>query len=611
VKRHSALLAALVAFLLLVTASAASAATTHYASKDGTGTAPCTDSGHPCLLTTAVGTAGVGDKVSVAPGTYAGLPGVATLQNGVEIAGQPDAAKPVLQSTIGGVNLMGANDTLRHVAIETSGLGAGVSAGSGATVSDVDVTASGSCVAVSGPGVTIEDSKLTLTTTGFGSCISAFPPLGDNFTIRNVGVKSTAPTASPVPTALVNLLSGGAQVDRLVVDNPKGPAVQIASGIFLGTTTPSVMRRSRLTGTNTTIGLPALTVGSQATVTDTLVQAGGTGATPTTAIQATGGKLRNVTAIATGTGSRGLQATSFLGPTPANTSVKNSILRGDGADVAVDPSVGGIASPPGCTIGTPGCIMIGGIGGGDLTINKSNFRTSTGTLNAASGGNQTADPMFTNAAAGDFHPQAGSPAIDAGTDDADNGTKDLDGNDRKLGSAVDMGAYEFVPPAPPAQQQPSAPANTGEPANIPAPVVVDLIAPTLGNVAITNKTFKVGKGATAVAARAKTGTVFVYSLTEPGAVSIAIQIAQPGKRQGSSCVKPTRKLRKAKKCTYYKTVGTLTRGGIGGTNAVPFSGRIGTKALKPGSYRAVFSAVDLAGNKSVKTPSVNFKIVKK
>jgi len=48
-----------------------------------------------------------------------------------------------------------------------------------------------------------------------------------------------------------------------------------------------------------------------------------------------------------------------------------------------------------------------------------------------------------------------------------------------------------------------------------------------------------------------------------------------------------------------------------GANAVPFSGRIGRKALKPGTYRAAFAARDAAGNSSTKTPSVGFKVVKR
>jgi hypothetical protein len=36
--------------------------------------------------------------------------------------------------------------------------------------------------------------------------------------------------------------------------------------------------------------------------------------------------------------------------------------------------------------------------------------------------------------------------------------------------------------------------------------------------------------------------------------------------------------------------GTLLRSGQAGPNAVPFSGRIGTRALRPGAYRVVLAA---------------------
>jgi hypothetical protein len=57
------------------------------------------------------------------------------------------------------------------------------------------------------------------------------------------------------------------------------------------------------------------------------------------------------------------------------------------------------------------------------------------------------NPMFVNQGAGDLHLSAGSPAIDAGDNGApDLPATDLDGNPRIIGSAVDMGAYEFVIP---------------------------------------------------------------------------------------------------------------------------------------------------------------------
>jgi hypothetical protein len=91
-----------------------------------------------------------------------------------------------------------------------------------------------------------------------------------------------------------------------------------------------------------------------------------------------------------------------------------------------------------------------------LFLDFSNFATSStagtgatatqpGTLN-----NQTAAPVFVNAAAGNFHEAAGSPTIDAGTAYPRNGTRDIDGEARTQGASIDIGADEFVPPLPPA-----------------------------------------------------------------------------------------------------------------------------------------------------------------
>ena len=58
----------------------------------------------------------------------------------------------------------------------------------------------------------------------------------------------------------------------------------------------------------------------------------------------------------------------------------------------------------------------------------------------------TEEPTFREA--GDFRVAAGSPSIDFGSTAAEPGELDLNGNLRKIGTKVDLGAYEFVPDPP-------------------------------------------------------------------------------------------------------------------------------------------------------------------
>jgi hypothetical protein len=67
-------------------------------------------------------------------------------------------------------------------------------------------------------------------------------------------------------------------------------------------------------------------------------------------------------------------------------------------------------------------------------------------------GNTTNNPAFVNRAAGNYRLTGNSPCRDQGftlnwaTAPTDARSKDRDGLPRKQGEAVDMGAYEFVPP---------------------------------------------------------------------------------------------------------------------------------------------------------------------
>ncbi len=126
--------------------------------------------------------------------------------------------------------------------------------------------------------------------------------------------------------------------------------------------------------------------------------------------------------------------------------------------------------------------------------------------------------------------------------------------------------------------------------------------PGLTRLSLTNRRFVVGSAATpTVAGRRRTprGTTFRFGLSEDASAVFTIQRRLPGRRVGRRCRPPSRKLRKRRKCTRYVRRGALTRGNLSaGTNAVPFSGRIGKKKLAPGSYRVVVVATDRAGNRS-------------
>jgi hypothetical protein len=136
-------------------------------------------------------------------------------------------------------------------------------------------------------------------------------------------------------------------------------------------------------------------------------------------------------------------------------------------------------------------------------------------------------------------------------------------------------------------------------AKAPTKVVIKKTTPVkalrVTGVRMTNRRFRVGKTATAISARrrAPVGTSFRFKLSAPARVQIAITRTAPGLRRGRSCVAPTRKLRQAhaKRCTRTLTVGKLTRSNVrSGSHSIAFSGRIGTKALKPRSYQAVLTA---------------------
>jgi CSLREA domain-containing protein len=138
--------------------------------------------------------------------------------------------------------------------------------------------------------------------------------------------------------------------------------------------------------------------------------------------------------------------------------------------------------------------------------------------------------------------------------------------------------------------------------------------PALSAVTVTPKVWAVDpKGAAETpvnAARVKRGTTFHYKLSEAARVTFAIQRQITGRRVGHKCSKATRKNRRRKRCKLYVTTAAFAVPSNVGNDVKKFSGRVGRKKLKPGTYRAKLVATDQAGKRS-KPRLVSFRVVRR
>jgi hypothetical protein len=278
---------------------------------------------------------------------------------------------------------------------------------------------------------------------------------------------------------------------------------------------------------------------------------------------------RNVTALATGAKAVGVRV-SYNGIMIGGACVldlRNAIVSGDLYDLQTN---------------------FGGFGPGNITVENSNFDVAKQELNTTltqGGGNQTAPPLFVDAAGGNYREAAGSPTIDAGVA-SQIGSLDLDGNARVLGAAPDIGAYEFVPP-------PILPPAPGQ----------------IQSLSLAPRKFRTVNAGEAIfsarkKAKAPIGTKVTYTLSAAGSVEFAVERRVPGRKVGKRCVKPTKANRTKRKCARFTQVkGSFTHSGQTGENSFKFSGRLNGKALKPGGYR-------LLGKTGSASKITGFKLVK-
>ncbi len=89
-----------------------------------------------------------------------------------------------------------------------------------------------------------------------------------------------------------------------------------------------------------------------------------------------------------------------------------------------------------------------------------------------------------------------------------------------------------------------------------------------------------------------------FTLSEAATVTLRIERALAGRRRGRACVRPTRALRRARRCTRYVRAGESRVSARAGTTRRRYTARVGRRALAPGHYRILVGARDAAGNRA-------------
>jgi hypothetical protein len=181
--------------------------------------------------------------------------------------------------------------------------------------------------------------------------------------------------------------------------------------------------------------------------------------------------VRNVTAVGTGTGVAGVNATALNGAS-VTIDAQNVIASGTLADARafVDANVLSVASVD--------------LGNSNYMTQQETGGTGASVTDPGTGTNQITDPVFVDETTGDFHQEAGSPTIDAGNPSATLlGTLDFEGDPRVADgddvcpTAPDIGADELVSPNPPPDCSAPVPEPEPEPQPEPQPTSQDTDPP--------------------------------------------------------------------------------------------------------------------------------------
>jgi len=621
-----------VAVLGLAVPTSATAAT-RYVEKGGNDVVnDCTNSQLPCATVQwAVGQAAPGDTIQIGPGLFeesvtANVPLTFVGAGGGSLLGNPGGT--TIRAPTAGLNADGANGmtlpaggTVRSIRVQggdggPSGAPDGGDGGAGIKYesSGADPTALGldGVVVVAGDGGlgTNPPDFGGLGTAGRGIVVKSGPgPVGlsaahsefvggkglgfgngawiDGPDVSADLIDSRIPNADSYGDALV--IFDGA---RVTLDGVDAEARQDVVTIYEGSL---AVRRSRLGGEE---GPGLYVVGSndespEVDLIDSLLTSGRSAALYVESEEEGSASVRALGSTLIGRGTEAVYVEREEGAGPANLTLRNSIARHLPLFSVLPPT---------------DLHANGGAIDADFSSFTTRLEENGGTVTApGSAHNVAGDPGFIDAGNEVFILQSSSPLLDrgdpalvqAGERDLNGSPRALDGN-RDCQVVPDIGAFEL----------------TGQS----VACVVDP-RPVISAFGMTNRVFapaggpKRGKGrpARSSAGKAKHGTRFTFTLSEPARVTITIERKARGRRAGAGrrarCVKQTAANRKARRCVRFVKAGSLSAQAGAGRQSLRFSGRLRGRPLKPGGYRATIVAVDAAGQSS-DPRRVSFRVVR-
>lgn len=133
--------------------------------------------------------------------------------------------------------------------------------------------------------------------------------------------------------------------------------------------------------------------------------------------------------------------------------------------------------------------------------------------------------------------------------------------------------------------------------------VPTLSAPSLGALALSPSTFRAARsGTSAEAAASATGTFVVYTDSQVATATFLVEQKSRGITSHGKCVAvPKHPKKGAKRCSFYKKLGSFTHADTVGTNALRFTGRIAGRSLASGTYRLSASSHSAAGTGATRT----------